>query len=120
MSYHQGITWPWLLGIYTDAFKKIKEAQKPGKKKQELEANWKTYINGIETTFGSDENTCFVADNEGIYDYTLKLDYKYQSEEKADKISEIISHAKNYYPKAFKAKCAKQRERDLKAGTFKC
>ena len=51
MSYHQGITWPWLLGIYTDTFKKIIAAQKPGKKKQELEARWKEYIRGIETTF---------------------------------------------------------------------
>ena len=51
MSYHQGITWPWLFGIYTDAYKKIKDVQKPGKKKQELESNWITYIKGIETTF---------------------------------------------------------------------
>ena len=28
MSYHQGITWPWLLGIYYNSFKKIVEAQK--------------------------------------------------------------------------------------------
>ena len=28
MSYHQGITWPWLLGIYNDTFKKIKENEK--------------------------------------------------------------------------------------------
>lgn len=28
MSYHQGITWPWLLGIYYDAYKKIVEAEK--------------------------------------------------------------------------------------------
>ena len=51
MSYHQGITWPWLLGIYTDAFKRIKEAEKPGKNKEELEIMWKEYIKGIQTTF---------------------------------------------------------------------
>ena len=26
MSYHQGITWPWLLGLYYDSLKKIIEA----------------------------------------------------------------------------------------------
>ena len=52
MSYHQGITWPWLLGIYTDAFKKIIETQKPGKKKQELEIKWNEYIKAMENTFG--------------------------------------------------------------------
>ncbi len=52
VSYHQGITWPWLLGIYTDAFKRIIEVEKPGKKKQELEIKWKEYIKSIENTFG--------------------------------------------------------------------
>ena len=28
MSYHQGITWPWLLGIYNDGFKSIMNAEK--------------------------------------------------------------------------------------------
>lgn len=28
MSYHQGITWPWLLGLYYDALMNMKEAQK--------------------------------------------------------------------------------------------
>lgn len=52
ISYHQGITWPWLLGIYTDVFKKILDAQNPGKKKQELEIEWNKYIKEIENTFG--------------------------------------------------------------------
>ena len=51
MSYHQGITWPWLHGIYADSFKKIIEAEKPGKKKQELTTQWNEYIKNIRTTF---------------------------------------------------------------------
>ena len=51
MSYHQGITWPWLLGIYTDAFRKIIDAEKPGKKKKELEVEWNEYIKNINNTF---------------------------------------------------------------------
>jgi hypothetical protein len=67
---------------------------------------------GIETTFGPEPNIWFSADNVGIYDSTLKLNCPYESDDLPGRISEIISHAKNYYPKAFKAKCAKQRERE--------
>ena len=51
MSYHQGITWPWLHGIYADAFKRIIEAEKPGKKKEELIIKWNDYLKGLRTTF---------------------------------------------------------------------
>lgn len=51
MSYHQGITWPWLLGIYTDAFKRILEAEKQTKKKAELQKQWDNYIKDIQKTF---------------------------------------------------------------------
>ena len=37
MSYHQGITWPWLLGIYYNAFKTIVEAEKNKTNKKELQ-----------------------------------------------------------------------------------
>lgn len=69
--------------------------------------------NGLSGDLSSIENTCFRFNNEGLEDYTLKLDYKFESEDLPGKISEVISHAKNYYPKAFKAKCAKQREREI-------
>lgn len=35
--YHQGITWPWLLGIYYDAFKNLANAEE-NKDKEELES----------------------------------------------------------------------------------
>ncbi len=54
MSYHQGITWPWLLGIYTDGFYKIIEAEKSNKKKKELEKEWDSYIKGIQNTFSKE------------------------------------------------------------------
>ena len=37
MSYHQGITWPWLLGLYYDTLTNIKLAQKDKNKKKEIE-----------------------------------------------------------------------------------
>lgn len=51
MSYHQGITWPWLLGIYYDSFKKIVEAEKSKTKKKELEDQLTKFVQNVEKTF---------------------------------------------------------------------
>ena len=51
MSYHQGITWPWLLGIYYDSFKKIIEAEKNKTKKEELKAQFNNFVENVEKTF---------------------------------------------------------------------
>ena len=37
MSYHQGPTWPWLLGLYYDALNNLKLAEKDKKTKKEIE-----------------------------------------------------------------------------------
>lgn len=54
MSYHQGITWPWLLGIYADGFKRILEAEKQPKKKTELQRQWDNFIKDIQKTFSKE------------------------------------------------------------------
>ena len=36
-SYHQGITWPWLLGLYYDSLKNIRDSLKAKTKKEELQ-----------------------------------------------------------------------------------
>lgn len=51
MSYHQGITWPWLLGIYYDSFKKIVKAEKNKTKKKELEDRLTKFVQNVEKTF---------------------------------------------------------------------
>lgn len=51
MSYHQGITWPWLLGIYYDSFKKIVKAEKNKTKKKELEDRLTKFIQNVEKIF---------------------------------------------------------------------
>ncbi len=51
MSYHQGITWPWLLGIYYDSFKKIVKAEKNKTKKKELEEQLTKFVQNVEKTF---------------------------------------------------------------------
>lgn len=50
MSYHQGITWPWLLGIYNDTFKKIKENEKAIKNKKQYEEDYEKFIKELKTT----------------------------------------------------------------------
>ena len=51
MSYHQGITWPWLLGIYYDSFKKIIEAEKAKTKKEQLQTQYNKFVENVKTTF---------------------------------------------------------------------
>ncbi len=47
MSYHQGITWPWLLGLYYDTLKnKLKE-----KKTKKIEEEYKEFVNNVKVTF---------------------------------------------------------------------
>ena len=51
MSYHQGITWPWLLGIYYDSFKKILENEKSKTQKQELQIKYDAFVKSVKDTF---------------------------------------------------------------------
>lgn len=51
MSYHQGITWPWLLGVYNDAFINIISSQKDKLKKKELEERYKDFVEQVRKTF---------------------------------------------------------------------
>ena len=51
MSYHQGITWPWLLGIYYDSFKKIVGAEKNKTEKQKLQKELEQFKHNVKNTF---------------------------------------------------------------------
>ncbi|MGN1326580.1 MAG: amylo-alpha-1,6-glucosidase [Clostridia bacterium] len=55
-SYHQGITWPWLLGLYYDALKNTISIEKNKFKKDELEAELKTFIRNTRITFLTEMN----------------------------------------------------------------
>lgn len=44
MSYHQGITWPWLAGLYMDAFKNVIKYEKDVEEKKKLEAEYKKHL----------------------------------------------------------------------------
>ena len=50
-SYHQGITWPWLLGLYFNALKRMINDEKSKVKKQELEEELNSFKKNVEETF---------------------------------------------------------------------
>ncbi|MCL2382642.1 MAG: glycogen debranching enzyme N-terminal domain-containing protein [Oscillospiraceae bacterium] len=50
-SYHQGITWPWLLGLYYDTLKNMIKFEKNKTKKKELETKLKAFIEDTKSTF---------------------------------------------------------------------
>lgn len=50
-SYHQGITWPWLLGLYYDALKNAIKIEKDKENKEKLENSLKNLIETTKTTF---------------------------------------------------------------------
>lgn len=56
MSYHQGITWPWLLGLYYDTIMNMKLAQVDEERKLELEAKVKKFKQKTYKTFKKEIN----------------------------------------------------------------
>ena len=69
MSYHQGITWPWLLGIYYDSFKKIVEAEKSKTKREQLELELNNFKKSVKQTFIQElENRKTIGGIHEIYD----------------------------------------------------
>ena len=68
-SYHQGITWTWLLGLYYNALKNQLNAIKDKNEKNELETKIEKFANKTEKTFKKElyENGCIGSIAE-IYD----------------------------------------------------
>lgn len=54
MSYHQGITWTWLLGLYYDSLKNMIKFEKRKTYKKELEDKLEKFINTTIKTFGKE------------------------------------------------------------------
>lgn len=68
-SYHQGITWPWLLGLYYDALKNQVKSTKTKKEKQELEEKLDKLVDKTTKTFkkAMEEEGCIGSISE-LYD----------------------------------------------------
>lgn len=54
MSYHQGITWTWLLGLYFDSLKNMQKSAKTKKKKEELESKIQDFRKNVIKTFSKE------------------------------------------------------------------
>ena len=68
-SYHQGITWTWLLGLYYNSLKKLVEASKTKPEKEEYEKRLEKFINDVTKTFSKEieERGCIGSISE-LYD----------------------------------------------------
>lgn len=56
MSYHQGITWVWLLGLYYDSLRNMIKFEKRKKYKKELEDKLFDFRKNVEATFSKEIN----------------------------------------------------------------
>ena len=56
LSYHQGITWPWLLGLYYDSLKNIIKNDKNRHEKREYENELEEFIKNVKETFSKEIN----------------------------------------------------------------
>lgn len=52
MSYHQGITWPWLAGLYMDAFKNLIKNEKDKAEKEKLIEKFNKVLSDYKRNFG--------------------------------------------------------------------
>ena len=77
MSYHQGITWPWLLGLYYDSLKNIIKQTKDKEIKKEYQTKLKEFIKSTKDTYA------YALDNDGII----------------GSIAELHDSKKPYFPK---------------------
>lgn len=51
MSYHQGVVWVWLMGLYYDAFKNIVDDEKDRLEKEKIKIEFEKFIKNVTTTF---------------------------------------------------------------------
>ena len=77
MSYHQGITWPWLLEIYYKSLLNMKKVAKTKKRKKEIEEKTKMFLEKITKTYKKEifERGCIGSIAE-IYDSTKPFEPK--------------------------------------------
>lgn len=57
MSYHQGVIWPWLLGLYYDSLRNMIKVEKSKKAKKELEEKLNNFIETTKKTFSKEIET---------------------------------------------------------------
>ena len=56
MSYHQGVSWVWLLGLYADAYKNVIDDEKDRLEKEKMLMDYEQFIESIYSTFKKEMN----------------------------------------------------------------
>lgn len=56
ISYHQGITWPWLIGLHNDAFLNVIKSEKDKEEKKNLKEAYKTFVQKLRKTYVKEIN----------------------------------------------------------------
>ncbi len=56
ISYHQGITWPWLIGLYNDSFVNLINAEKDKIEKNKLKEEYKNFVQKLRKTYVKELN----------------------------------------------------------------
>jgi len=56
MSYHQGVVWVWLIGLYADSFKNIIDDEKDRLEKEKLKIEYEKFVKNVFTTFKNEIN----------------------------------------------------------------
>ncbi len=56
MSYHQGVAWVWLLGLYSDAFENMIKAEKDSKEKKLMQDRYNIFKDNVYSTFKKEIN----------------------------------------------------------------
>ena len=68
MSYHQGITWPWLAGLYVDAIKTVLKNEKDPQEKKSLQAKYNKCIDNYKKSFTSAMKEAGIGTISELYD----------------------------------------------------
>ena len=56
ISYHQGITWPWLIGIYNDAYLNLIGEEKDKNAKKDMKKEYKLFVEKLKKTYVKELN----------------------------------------------------------------
>lgn len=70
MSYHQGITWPWLAGLYMDAFKNVIKYEKNAEEKEKLKKEYKKHLELFKKSFTQAMKEAGIGTISELYDST--------------------------------------------------
>ncbi len=76
MSYHQGITWPWLAGLYIASYKTVINNEKDKTEKKKLEKEYEKIINNYQKNFTHSMKEACLGSISELYDSKMPYEPK--------------------------------------------